>query len=72
MPPAIANFPLEQLTVEERLELLARLWDSLLQPGQPPPMPAWHQAELARRIEWADADPLASIPVEELRRGLTR
>ena len=70
MTPPVANFPVEQLTVDERLELLARLWDSLLQAGQSPPMPAWHREELARRVARADADPGASIPLDELRREL--
>jgi putative addiction module component (TIGR02574 family) len=64
-----ADLPIEELTVDERLTLLGRLWDSLLDAG-PPPVPAWHREEVRRRMAAADADPTASIPLEELRRQL--
>ncbi len=69
MSTSVAEFPVADLTVEERITLLGRLWDSLLDAG-PPPFPAWHLDEVRRRIAAADADPNASIPLEELRREL--
>lgn len=69
MAHAAVNLPVEELTVDERLTLLGRLWDSLLDAG-PPPIPAWHRDELRHRIAAADADPSASIPLENLRREL--
>ena len=63
------DLPVEELTIDERLALLGRLWDSLLDAG-PPPIPAWHLEEVRRRIAAANADPGASIPLEELRREL--
>lgn len=69
MPHPAVNLPIEELTVDERLTLLGRLWDSLLDAG-PPPIPAWHLQEVRRRIAAADANPTASIPLEELRRQL--
>ena len=65
----MTEFPIDKLTVDERLTLLRRLWDSLLDDG-PPPVPAWHLEEVRRRIAAVDADPAASIPLEELRREL--
>ena len=67
MTPSAAEMPVDELTVDERLLLLGRLWDSLLDAG-PPPIQSWHMAEVRRRIAAADADPEASIPLEELRR----
>ena len=64
-----ADLPVEELSVDERLTLLGRLWDSLLDVG-PPPAPAWHLEEVRRRVAAADADPAASIPLDELRREL--
>jgi putative addiction module component (TIGR02574 family) len=60
---------IDQLTVHERLELIGRLWDSLLDQETPTP-PSWHRAEVARRVAEADAHPEASIPLEQLKREL--
>ena len=65
------ELPVEELSVEERLSLLGRLWDSLLDAG-PPPTPAWHLDVVRQRIAAADADPAASIPLEQLRAKLLR
>lgn len=59
----------DELSVEERLVLLGRLRDSLLDAG-PPPVPAWHLDIIRQRIAAADANPGASIPFEELCREL--
>lgn len=56
---------LDELTVNERLELIAELWDSI--PASELPLPEWHREELARRIANADADPDAAIPWEQVR-----
>ena len=68
--PAI-ELPVNELTVDERLTLIGRLWDSLLDVG-PPPVPAWHLEEVQRRIAAAHANPTASISLEELRQELGR
>jgi putative addiction module component (TIGR02574 family) len=70
MAQPIQLLPVEQYSVEERVELLGRLWDSLLDAGGLPAAPAWHAAEVARRIARADAAPGSAIPLEQLRREL--
>lgn len=70
MPQPIQLLPIEQYSVEERVEILGRLWDSLLDAGGLPPMPAWHARELAQRIARADAEPGTAIPLEQLRQEL--
>jgi putative addiction module component (TIGR02574 family) len=67
---SLQQLPLEQYSVEERVELLGRLWDSLLDAGGLPPMPEWHAREVARRIARADAQSGTAIPLEQLRREL--
>ncbi len=69
MPPSVTELSVDQLSVNERLVLLGRLWDSLLDDG-PPPIQSWQLDEVRRRIAAADAAPEASIPLEELRRQL--
>ena len=69
MTHPVADLPVDELSVDERLTLLERLWNSLLDAG-PPPIPAWHIEEVRRRVAAADADPGASISLEDLRREL--
>lgn len=54
-PPPI---PVEQLSAEERIELMGRLWDSLDAAAAAPMTPAL-AAELDRREAEADANPAA-------------
>ncbi len=68
--PATA-MPVEELSVEDRLTLLGRLWDSLLDEG-PPPAPPWHLEVVRRRVAEADANPAASIPLDDFERELLR
>lgn len=72
MTTSVEEIAVEQMSVEARLELLERVWNSLLQPGQLPPIPEWHREELRRRIERANANPEASVPLEEFREHLAR
>ncbi len=66
--PALPN--VESLGVSERIELLGRIWDSLIDSGRLPPPPAWHLDEIKRRIARADAQPGTGIPLEQLRKEL--
>lgn len=66
MTAAVAEFPIESLTVDERLALIDRLWESL----DAPPVPDWHREILRQRVAEADATPGAGISLEELRREL--
>lgn len=70
MTQPIQSLPIDQYSVEERCELLGRVWDSLLDGGSMLPMPEWHAPEVARRIARADADPDSAIPLEQLRQEL--
>jgi putative addiction module component (TIGR02574 family) len=70
MSQSLSLPPIEQYSVEERVELLGRLWDSLLDAGGLPPMPEWHAREVAERIARADAEPGRGIPLDQLREEL--
>ena len=71
MPQPIHELPLDQYSVEDRVELLERLWDSLLDAGCALPTPAWHVREVAHRVARAGAEPGTAIPLEQLREELT-
>jgi putative addiction module component (TIGR02574 family) len=70
LPDAAAELLKTALTVEQRLELIGKLWDSIPDSLDELPVPNWHRQELERRLAAADADPDAAIPWEEVKRRL--
>jgi len=58
------------LTVQQRLELISRLWDSIQDEGSEPEMPEWHRVEVERRLALADAAPEQVIPWEQVKARL--
>ena len=65
MAVTLEQFGLDHLPPEDRLELLALLWDSLGDGTYSPP--EWHIRELERRRAAAEANPSAGIPWEEFK-----
>lgn len=68
MPPTEVD--IEQLSVPQRLDLIARIWDSIPDTAQALPVPDWHIHELERRIAAADANPGAAEPWEQVKARL--
>jgi putative addiction module component (TIGR02574 family) len=64
MSQTFSDFDFSNLNPDERLELIACLWDSL---PEPPEIPDSHRQELKRRIARADADPDATIPWDDVK-----
>ena len=71
MQHPLPNAVLDRYTVDEKLELLARVWDSLLDTSGLPAMPDWHRRLLAERVDQADRHPETRIPLDEVRRELS-
>jgi putative addiction module component (TIGR02574 family) len=71
LPEAAAELLKTPLTVEQRLELIGELWDSIPDSLEELPVPEWHRRELERRLAAADADPDAAIPWEEVKTRLS-
>ncbi|UDF02420.1 addiction module protein [Asticcacaulis sp. AND118] len=67
---ALSKISISDLTVEERLELIGALWDSL-EDGDVP-VPASHLAELERRMETFEQDKVHSISWDVIRAELER
>jgi putative addiction module component (TIGR02574 family) len=65
MPEALPELDISWLTTAQRLELIARLWDSIPDSLEDLPIPDWHRHELERRLAAADANPQAGIPWKE-------
>jgi len=70
LPEAAAELLRTPLTVEQRLELIGELWDSIPDSLDELPVPEWHREELECRLAAADADPDAAIPWEQVKRRL--
>jgi putative addiction module component (TIGR02574 family) len=51
-----------QLSVEQRLELIEQIWDTLPEQISPEQVPAWHLEELERRRAGAEAQPALGKP----------
>jgi putative addiction module component (TIGR02574 family) len=72
MSQSVPEFDFDQLTVPQRLELIARLWDSIPDSEDLLPIPEWHRQELDRRLFEADANPDAGIPWETVLQRLRK
>jgi len=70
MSQSTAVLDITGLNRNQRVELLAQVWDNLLEPGATLPFPEWHLREIERRIARADAEPGTAIPLEQLRAEL--
>ena len=70
MSQALPEFDIDQLTVSQRLELIALLWDSIPDSLEALPVPEDHRQELERRLAAADAAPELAIPWEQVRTRL--
>ena len=72
LPEAAAELLRTPLSVNQRLQLIGELWDSIPDSVEALPIPNWHREELERRLSAADADPEAAIPWEEVKRRLQK
>jgi putative addiction module component (TIGR02574 family) len=70
LPEAATELLKSPLTVDQRIELIGELWDSIPDSIDALPLPDWHREELERRLIAADADPHAAIPWEQVKERL--
>ena len=61
---------IDRLTVEERLELLEQLWDSLVDTPERIPLTDAQREELDRRLDDFERDPSIGIPWDEVRKRI--
>jgi putative addiction module component (TIGR02574 family) len=66
MSTDLALLGLEKPSVQERLELIEKLWDSLPEQLDARMIPDWHLAELAKRRAEAQSNPGAGRPWREM------
>lgn len=68
MGHAVRNLPpgFDDLTVDEQIDYVQALWDRISAREKQIPVPAWHRAELERRLADHEADPDAGRSWEEI------
>ena len=68
MTPKILLDEILRLPVDQRLQLVEDVWDSIASSPESVPVPDWHRAELERRL--AQPDPGPSLTWDEVRAKL--
>lgn len=66
MAISLQQFGLDQLSAEERLELVGLLWESLHEGDSV--IPQWHIEELERRMKAHDANSTEGVTWEEFKK----
>ncbi len=65
MAITIKDLGIDKLSVQERLDLIEQIWDSLPPLVQPGEVPDWHKEVLAKRLTEAEANPGGGVPWRE-------
>lgn len=72
MSQTLERLGIDRLSVNERIELIGEIWDSLSETEGNFPLPEWHRSELERRRAAAEADPGTGIPWEVVKACLAK
>jgi putative addiction module component (TIGR02574 family) len=66
MPSLLVSLGIDRLSVEERLQLVQEIWDSITPDVEQFPLTDAQREELDRRVAALDAGPTNVIPWEEV------
>ena len=66
MPSLLASFGIDRLSVEERIQLVQEIWDSLVPSAEQLPLTDAQRDELDRRLAALQGDPTNVVPWEEV------
>lgn len=70
MSRSLQELGIDRLSLDERLDLIAAIWDSIPDTLEALPLPEWHRQELERRLAACEANPDAGSPWEEVKARL--
>ena len=62
-----AVLPLEQMSVEEKLRALEKIWEALAKDEAQLPVPDWHKKVLDQRQREIDSGEAKSIPLDQFK-----
>ncbi|NLF06580.1 MAG: addiction module protein [Pirellulaceae bacterium] len=66
------TFPLDQMTVAEKLQAIEVIWEDLARNPNEIPSPAWHAEVLAERERLVKEGKAKFIPLEEFRKDIEK
>jgi len=72
MHPVIKSLGLQELSLDERLQVVEELWDSIAADAQALEVPQSHKDELDRRLAAHAANPSSAIPWAEVKARLLK
>ena len=72
MNHSLESLGISRLSVDERLELIGAIWDSIANSEPQPQLPDWHRNILNERLAQAEQNPDASIRWEDLKTELRK
>lgn len=67
MPPTAQSLGIDQLSRDQRIELVQEIWDSIAVETPPTLLTESQRQELRRRVAEDDADPNDVVPWEQVR-----
>lgn len=61
------DLPLDQMSTEDKLQIMDALWESLSREGEDIASPDWHRAVIEERLRKVEAGEAELIPLKELK-----
>jgi putative addiction module component (TIGR02574 family) len=68
---AIKTAEIKAMSITERLDLIERIWDTLVETPDQLPVPGWHVEELERRLSEVETDARAGSSWADVKRRIT-
>jgi len=63
---------IKAMTVEQRLDLIEQVWDTLVETPDAIPVPDWHKDALEKRLQAFEENPEAGASWDEVEKRVTR
>ena len=70
MPKLLSNSEIRELSIEQRLELVGEIWDSIIEETDPSELTDEQKTELDRRLAAHENNPKAGAPWAEVKARL--
>lgn len=68
----ISASEIAEMPIDERIQLVEDIWDSIAELPESVPVPEWHKRELDKRLDAYHADPAEGTPWNELKEQLLK
>lgn len=68
----ISASDIAEMPIDERIQLVEDIWDSIAELPESVPVPEWHKKELEKRLDAYHANPTESSPWGEVKEKLLK